>query len=50
MPLKRGSSNKTRSANIAIERGAGKPLDQAIAIAYSQQRKAKGQKPRKGKK
>jgi len=50
MPLKKGASNKTRSENIAQERRSGRPLDQAIAIAYSQQRKAKGQKPRKGKK
>jgi len=41
MPLKKGISKKTRSENIAIEMHAGKPQDQAIAIAYSQQRQAR---------
>lgn len=41
MPLKKGSSNATRSANIAKEIRAGKPAKQAEAIAYSVQRKAK---------
>lgn len=43
MPLKYGSkSKKTLSSNIKKEFNAGKPLKQAVAIAYSaQKRKAK---------
>lgn len=33
MPLKKGSSNKTVSANIRTEMAAGKPQRQAVAIA-----------------
>ena len=33
MPLKSGSSEKVISQNIATERAAGKPEDQAVAIA-----------------
>ena len=36
MPLKRGSSDKTVSANIATEIKAGKDPKQAAAIAYSE--------------
>ena len=39
MPLRSGSSQKTISHNIAVERAAGKPESQAVAIAMS---KAKG--------
>jgi hypothetical protein len=35
MPLKEGSSKETISENIATEVRAGKPRDQAVAIAYS---------------
>lgn len=42
MPLKKGSSDKTRQENIRREIAAGKPPKQAAAIAYSVQRKAKG--------
>jgi hypothetical protein len=35
MPLKTGSSKETISQNIATEVRAGKPRDQAVAIAYS---------------
>lgn len=41
MPLKKGSSDKTRSENIAKEIKAGKPRAQAAAIGYSVQREAK---------
>jgi hypothetical protein len=40
MPLKKGSSDATRSENIKREIEAGKPPDQAAAIAYDIQRKA----------
>lgn len=41
MPLKKGTSNKTREANIAKEIASGKPPKQAVAIGYSVQREAK---------
>ena len=41
MPLVQGSSQKAISKNIAIERNAGKPANQAAAIAYSVARKSK---------
>lgn len=40
MPLKKGSSDKTRSENIAELRRSGYPEKQAVAIAYDQQRRA----------
>jgi hypothetical protein len=41
MPLKRGSSAKTRNENIRREIAAGKPIKQAVAIGYSEQRRSK---------
>ncbi len=44
MTLKKGSSKRVISENIATERRAGKPRDQAIAIAYSKAGKSKKKK------
>ena len=50
MPLKKGSSRKTVSRNIRTEVAAGKPQDQAVAIALKTARKSKsGGKKGKGK-
>jgi hypothetical protein len=48
--LKKGKSKATLSKNIATEIRAGKPKDQAVAIAYSEAGKGrKKSKPRKEK-
>jgi hypothetical protein len=44
--LKKGTSNKTRSQNIRTEIKAGRPPQQAAAIAYRVQRQAIGKKKR----
>lgn len=41
MPLKKGRSKKVIGENIATEIKAGKPKDQAIAIAMSKSGKKK---------
>jgi hypothetical protein len=41
MPLIRSPSKKARSANIETEIDAGKPIKQAVAIGYSEQRQAR---------
>lgn len=50
MPLKRGSSRKTISANIRTEIRHGKSRRQAIAIALRQAGKARKKKHRKRRK
>lgn len=45
MPIQNGASKSTREKNIKTEIAAGRPVKQAVAIAYAEQRKV-----RKGKK
>ncbi len=40
MPLKKSTSPKAFKANIRAEVKAGKPVKQAVAIAYSEKRAA----------
>ena len=40
MPLKKSKSPKAFEANLKAELKAGKPVKQAVAIAYSEKRKA----------
>ena len=47
MPLKKGSSTKVRNENIKKEIAAGKPIKQAVAIGYSQQRASTAKKGNK---
>ena len=42
MPLIRSASKKAREQNIRTEIEAGKPIKQAVAIGYSEQREAHG--------
>lgn len=41
MPLKKGKSKKVIQQNIKTEIKAGKPVKQAVAIAYSKANKKK---------
>lgn len=47
MPLNKSSGSKARSANIATEVNAGRPVKQAVAIAYSVQRAARKKQAKK---
>lgn len=49
MPLIKSKSKKAFNKNVAKEVDAGKPVKQAVAIAYSVKRKA-GKKKKKAKK
>jgi hypothetical protein len=40
VPLSKSTSKKAFGKNVAVERKAGKPLKQALAIAYSVKRKS----------
>lgn len=44
MPLKKGSSQATISSNIREMRNAGHPINQAIAAALDEARRAKRKK------
>lgn len=44
MPLKKGSSKKVISENIAELRRSGRPEKQSVAIAYSEAGKTKRKK------
>jgi len=41
MPLKKSTSKEAFRANVKAEVKAGKPIKQAVAIAYATKRKAK---------
>lgn len=47
MPLKKSATDKAFTANLKAELKAGKPKAQALAIAYSVQRKAQAAKRKK---
>lgn len=47
MPLVKGKSQKAFKENIRREVGAGKPVKQAVAIAYSVKRKAQAKARKK---
>lgn len=48
MPLTKSTSKKAFSKNVKAEVAAGRPIKQAVAIAYATKREA-AKKPKKGK-
>lgn len=50
MPLKKSTSKAAFKSNIRAEVKAGKPIKQAVAIAYSEKRQAAKKSAPKGKK
>lgn len=51
MPLTKSASKEAFSRNVSTEMKAGRPQKQALAIAFSTQRRAGGKPaPKKGKK
>lgn len=44
MPLKKSASKSAFTSNVKAEIKSGKPVNQAVAIAYSVKRKAQGRK------
>jgi hypothetical protein len=49
MPLKKGKSKQSFKSNVATEVRAGKPVKQAVAIAYSEAGESKRKKKAKRK-
>jgi hypothetical protein len=47
MPLKKSTSKEAFKSNIQAEVKAGKPIKQAVAIAYSEKREAAKKKVKK---
>lgn len=47
MPLKKSASKKAFTKNLRTELGVGKPIKQALAIAYSVKRRAGGSKSKR---
>ena len=47
MPLKKSTSKSAFKSNIRAEVNAGKPVKQAVAIAYSEKRAASKRKKRR---
>ena len=47
MSLEKSSSKQAFSHNVKAEMDAGKPQKQAVAIAYSEKRKAQGRSPKR---
>jgi hypothetical protein len=50
MPLRKCADQNCFSRNVAAEVRSGKPVKQAVAIAYSVQRKARAKKAAKSRK